>query len=258
MSDNISTQLLNDLENEVHVWFCRPDEVMDTIILDGYRSILSAEESEKHDRFYFEKDRHSYLVSHALVRKVLSSYCAVKPEEWRFTISQHGKPEISSAIKCPAIKFNLSHTDGMSAVVVTLDADCGVDVENITRRSKTLAVAERMFAEPEVAVMRDSEDSHLNNIFFEYWTLREAYVKALGTGLGGSSKEFYFIVEGEHQNSRVADLHFVEAGCKKSSPWNFVLLKPSSEHVIAVSFKMNKLEQSLDEQICVISKRFQP
>ncbi|MCK5664900.1 MAG: hypothetical protein KAI17_15520, partial [Thiotrichaceae bacterium] len=112
MGENNSIQLLNNLENELHVWFCCPDKITDKSVLDEYRSILSIEEIAKYKRFHFEKDRHSYLISHALVRKVLSSYCDVKPDEWGFTNNQHGKPDISPEIKCPALKFNLSHTDG--------------------------------------------------------------------------------------------------------------------------------------------------
>ena len=113
-----------DLENEVHVWFCRPDEITDAVKLDDYRSILSTDERDKQQRFHSANDQHSYLVSHALVRKVLSMYCDVMPEQWLFTFNLHGKPEISpqilSELDCPPIKFNLSHTEGLSVCVVSL------------------------------------------------------------------------------------------------------------------------------------------
>lgn len=250
MSDNISTQLLNDLEKEIHVWFCQPDEVTDATILDGYHSILSTEESDKHDRFHFEKDRHGYLVSHALVRKALSSYCAVEPEEWRFTLNQHGKPEILSDIKCPPIKFNLSHTDGMSVVVTTLNHNCGIDVEHAQRKSNYLAVAERMFAEAEVSVMRNANDKESRDHFVDYWTLREAYVKALGTGLGGSSKAFYFNIAEQGDSRRRADILFVPADKDKSLAWQFTVLKLSTEHVASVAIK----DEGAGERVLVSRK----
>ena len=246
MGENNSIQLLNDLENEFHVWFCCPDKITDKSVLDEYRSILSVEEIAKYKRFHFEKDRHSYLISHALVRKVFSSYCNVKPDKWSFTNNQHGKPDISPEIKCPALKFNLSHTDGMSVCVVSLENDCGIDVENIQRKSRTFAVADRMFAPAEVATMRSSNDGEVQRKFFEFWTLREAYVKAIGTGLGGSSKAFYFTVEEQSTGERkMSKIHFVPDDSSQSSAWQFVLLNLSSEHISAVALKDESIKDKM-------------
>jgi len=249
MGENNSIQLLSNLENEVHVWFCCPDKITDKSVLDEYISILSAEETAKYKRFHFEKDRHSYLVSHALVRKVLSSYCGISPNEWGFTNNQHGKPDISPEIKCPALKFNLSHTDGMSVCVVSLDNDCGIDVENVQRKSRTFAVADRMFAAAEVATMRSGNDSEVQRKFFEFWTLREAYVKAIGTGLGGSSKAFYFSVDEQEDSRREARIHFVPSDKGKSSVWQFLLLKLSDQHVAAVSVKSENVKKIVSQNI---------
>jgi len=249
MGENNSIQLLNNLEDECHVWFCRPDEITEKFVLDEYHLMLSVEESAKYKRFHFEKDRHSYLISHALVRKVLSSYCNVKPDEWAFTNNQHGKPDISPEIKCPALKFNLSHTDGMSVCVVSLESDCGIDVENTQRKSRTFAVADRMFSPAEVATMRSGNDSEVQRKFFEFWTLREAYVKAIGTGLGGSSKEFYFSVAEQDDSRREAYIHFSPSNKDKSSAWQFLLLKLSGQHVAAISVKSENIKKIVSQKI---------
>ncbi len=269
MCDNLlaDKDLIGSLENENHVWFCRPDEITDKVILDEYLSILSNEEREKYERFHFEKDSHSYLVSHALVRKVLSRYCDVQPEAWKFSFNQHGKPEILSSIKCPNIKFNLSHTDGMSACVVSLNNDCGVDVENIHRKSKLHAVAERMFAEQETEIMSACDENEMQKKFFYFWTLREAYVKAVGTGLGGSSKEFYFTIAAADkdeisekdsvENIRAAYINFVDSKKNVDLAWQFFLLEPSSEHVAAVAVSIDSdINDSVIKKI--VSQKIQP
>ena len=249
MPESNSIQLLDDLENEVHVWSCCPDKITENPVLEEYLSILSADELAKYKRFHFEKDRHSYLVSHALVRKVLSSYCNVKPDEWGFMSNQHGKPDISPEINCPALKFNLSHTDGMSVCVVSLENDCGIDVENAQRKSRTFAVADRMFAPAEVATMRSGNDSEVQRKFFEFWTLRESYVKAIGTGLGGSSKAFYFSVDEQGDDRREARIHFVPSDKGKSSIWKFLLLKLSGQHVAAISVKTENIKKIVSQKI---------
>lgn len=263
MCKNLSTKkdFLKSLENEIHVWFCYPDEISNEVILDEYRSILSNEEREKHQRFHFEKDRHSYLVSHALVRKVLSRYCGVKPETWCFDFNQHGKPEISFYIECPNLKFNLSHADGLSACVVSLGNDCGVDVENIQRKNKVQAVAERMFATEETKIMLACDESERQKIFFDFWTLREAYVKALGEGLGGSSKEFYFTIDAakiddamntKSTNVRAAKINFVDSEKKINKNWQFFLLEPSLNHVAAIAVVTDSVIKK------IVSQKIQP
>ncbi len=269
MSINLltDTSLIKSLENETHVWFCHPDEITDDATLDEYLSILSNEEREKYQRFHFEKDSHSYLVSHALVRKVLSRYCDVQPEAWRFSFNRHGKPEISSSIECPDIKFNLSHADGMSACVVSLNNDCGVDVENIHRKNKLNAVAERMFAEQEAKIMSACDESEVQKSFFDFWTLREAYVKAVGTGLGGSSKEFYFTISAADkdeisekdsaENIRAAYINFVDSKKNVDLAWQFFLLEPSSEHVAAVAVS---IDSAINDSVIkkIVSQKIQP
>ncbi len=253
----VEKNLIERLESEVHVWFCHPGEISDQTILDGYSSILSNEESEKHQRFHFKKDRHSYLVSHALVRKVLSRYCDVSAEVWKFSYNQHGKPDISSDIECPNLKFNLSHTDGLSVCVVSLDNDCGVDVENIQRKNKLHSVAERMFARQEIETMLACSDSEMQKKFFDFWTLREAYVKALGAGLGGSSKEFYFTIETVGKDKvvesiRIANIYFVDHKKKVDFAWQFFLLEPSSDYVAAIAVSADSVTKR------IVSQKIQP
>ena len=233
----VDKNLIGSLENENHVWFCRPDEITDQTKYNDYLSILSNEEREKYRRFHFDKDRHSYLISHVLVRKTLSRYCEVLPEKWQFTFNQHGKPEISPEVQCSNLKFNLSHTDGMSACVVTLESDCGVDVENIHRNNKLDAVAKRMFAGKELEVILNSDGENKQKNFFNFWTLREAYVKALGTGLGGSSKEFHFTIDAANANDKKmsrAEINFVDSYKADELEWQFFLLEPSSSHIAAI------------------------
>lgn len=229
---------LENLENEIHVWFCSPEDVTDSSKLDYYHSILSSDEQQRQQSFRLARDQHSYLVSHALSRTVLSSYCDILPQQWLFDINDHGKPEIATAIDCPPLRINLSHTDGLVMCAVTLYYDCGIDVENLQRKNRLLSVAERMFASQELQTLRTLDDAAMRLKFFDYWTLRESYVKALGTGLSGSSKQFYFEVMDSTEAQRDAEICFDDSLKKKDQQhvdWQFTLLTPSAEHTAAVA-----------------------
>jgi 4'-phosphopantetheinyl transferase len=225
------------LENEVHIWFCRPETLKDEEKLVAYRSVLSAQEIQQHERFHFEKDKHSYLVSHALLRHTLSKYASVDASQWKFSCNAHGKPELvkrTTALDSgiPALDFNLTHTDGLCACVVTLGKACGIDAENIHRTNRLSAVAQRMFADEELLILDENSDGQYQ--FFNFWTLREAYVKALGTGLAGSSKAYYFSVDTADMS---ASINFRNSQQTESSNWQFNLYEPTKQHRLAVAFE---------------------
>lgn len=232
MADSpVTTNLYDRLQTEVHVWFCQPLLIKDQSKLSEYKSVLSKQEIERYDRFYFEKDRHSYLVSHALLRQSLSKYTDVHASQWQFSNNEHGKPQLVSSSAVPDICFNLTHTAGLSACVVSLKRTCGIDAENIHRKNDLKSVAQRMFADEEIARL---EDNSINQSFYYFWTLREAYVKAMGTGLAGSSKEFYFDID---KRDLSVQLHQKNTSYNNGESWHFRLYEPTPEHVLAVGFQ---------------------
>jgi len=142
--------------------------------------LLSDTEQQRLMRFRFEPDRLMFLAARALVRLTLSRCSDVRPEAWQFKTGTHGRPEISHP-RSP-LRFSLSHTKGLAACAVILERDIGLDVEALTREL-AIDVARRFFSEREVdELLRTPIDGRAIR-FLEYWTLKEAYVKARGLGL---------------------------------------------------------------------------
>jgi 4'-phosphopantetheinyl transferase len=151
-------------------------------------AVLSDDERVRLRRFRFERDRRTYLVAHALVRNTLSRYADVPPEAWQFRPGIHGRPEISAP--ATQLRFSLSHTAGLAACAVILERDIGVDVEDRSRRTAAEG-AERVFSERERRdLCRASTTDHRDRKFLEYWTLKEAYIKARGLGLSLPLEQF--------------------------------------------------------------------
>jgi 4'-phosphopantetheinyl transferase len=179
---NEDSVTLDDLDTEVHVWLARPGDITDSEQLENYFQLLSEDEQERCKRFHFEVHRKLYLVSHALVRTRLSRYLDVAPEDWRFSEGEFGRPEISTQNHAAGIRFNLSHTEGLAALVVCLDDDCGVDVERLSRVKDLPGVAKRVYTPPELKDLNRRAGDSLQGRFTDYWTLKEAYMKARGMG----------------------------------------------------------------------------
>jgi len=172
--------------------------------------------------------RRRFAVAHALVRRTLSSYAGVAPAEWRFRSGPHGKPEIEPEPGLPPLRFNLSHTEGLCACAVTLGRDIGVDVEMTARRADRAAIARRFFA-PEEAAAIDA----LPELFFDYWTLKEAFIKACGRGMSLPLRQFSFRIgeRGEPEFSFGPEL------AEDPSHWRFFRHAPTPRHLGAVAVR---------------------
>jgi 4'-phosphopantetheinyl transferase len=178
--------------NAVHVDLVETANTAALDKLDAYKTLLSRDEQERMARFVFDRDRRAFLITRALVRTMLSRYAGVAPAEWRFIANVHGRPEILDRPPgAPDLRFNISHTDGLIACAVTIGREVGVDVEHINRHL-THDVAGRFFAPNEVTDLRRLPEDEQRRAFFDYWTLKEAYIKARGFGLALPLGDFAF------------------------------------------------------------------
>jgi 4'-phosphopantetheinyl transferase len=168
---------------EVRVLYAASAGVADEGAKERCRAMLSAEERARHIRFHFEQDQHSYLAAHALTRGVLGRLLGADPAELRFESGEHGRPELCWPDRRPRMRFNLSHTRGLVACAVALEHDVGVDVEQIDRRVEIDQLARSVFSTAEREGLAALDGDRKRQRFFELWTLKEAYIKAVGKGL---------------------------------------------------------------------------
>ncbi|TCK18860.1 4'-phosphopantetheinyl transferase [Thiogranum longum] len=217
------------LSSEAHVWLVTPESISDSAILQYCHEILDPDERSKVDRFLHPRDSHSYLVSHAMVRSVLSRYAAIAPSDWRFSHGKHGRPEIACENQA-RLRFNLTHTNGLAACIVTNNDKCGIDAERLKDRTNPLGVAKRMFSSHEHEQLQKYEGTAFLKYFYERWTLREAYVKALGIGISFPTRQLRFNVVKEK-----IDITFDDAIDDSEDNWEFRLIQPDTEHIVALA-----------------------
>ncbi len=184
------------LGRESHVWLAQPPKIHDPELLARYRAILDKEEIARLERLRSPVLQQLFLVSHALVRTTLSYYRDVDPKDWRFEEGEEGKPMIASPRGDGRLCFNLSHTAGLSACVIALDHDCGVDIERVGRVKDLLAVAKRVFSGVERADLEARSGADQQGRFSDYWTLKEAYIKATGLGFKTPLRKISFRLDG--------------------------------------------------------------
>ncbi len=196
-----STFPLTIESQEIHIWMTWPDEITDISLLSSYELILTQEERQRCQRFLREKDRKMALITRAFSRDVLSRYLNIQPQEVRFTVDGNQKPQLLEP-SLP-LSFNLSHTQGLIICSVILHADIGCDVELIKRQNAFMEIAKRYFAACEINDLKAMPADIQQKRFFEYWTLKESYLKALGDGLNRPLNDCSF-----HIGQKSADLFY--------------------------------------------------
>jgi 4'-phosphopantetheinyl transferase len=197
---------------------------------ERYAALLDQTETERCRQFRFERDRTSYAISHALLRTTLSRYADVAPQDWRFTVDRYGKPRIAEPAYAVELQFNLSHTKGAALVGVMRNASIGVDVETFDRTNDCDALARRYFSPTEVAALGAMPEETRRAAFFEYWTLKEAYIKGRGLGLSLPLDQFSF-----GWNERRISISFDPRMNDRPEAWRFVKWRPWPEFAAAVA-----------------------
>ncbi|RKK02293.1 4'-phosphopantetheinyl transferase superfamily protein [Pseudoroseomonas wenyumeiae] len=200
----------------------------DAMMPTAWWSFLDAEERDRAVRFHNEEDRQSYVAAHALKRAMLAEATGLEPGALRWMRNHAGKPELHPALNFPQLRFNISHTRGLVACGLTLNDDIGVDVEAITRPVNVLELAEHSFTREEFTKIGLLPAHEHEAYFLRLWTLKEAFVKALGTGLPFGLDRF---------SMRLDPISLVRAPEEAGSPdrWRFTQLHPTPCHVLSVA-----------------------
>jgi 4'-phosphopantetheinyl transferase len=255
-SANNSKNPLKIKKNEIHLWQVNPDKITQPELLNKYKSLLSDDETAKQQRYKFSHDKHDALITRAFVRDLLSYYTDIAPSDWRFEKGEKDKPEI---VNPPLpLRFNLSHTKGLIICAVTLESDIGCDVENTTRNNDVLAIANRYFSSIETKELFSLPEEQQRNRFFDYWTLKESYIKAWGLGLAIPLKDFSFDISDDliEKNTtftikKMISLSFAQHRVDNADRWKNWLLYPegNEQHRVAIALRAKENNQDTPYQL---------
>ncbi len=216
---------------EAYVFYTDVETVTAPEVLTACHAVLSEEERDRQRAFHFSADRHLFLVAHALLRNSLSHYASVAPQAWRFDVGPQGRPEISKSQRAVTdLRFNLSHARQLAACVIARHVDVGIDVECLDRKVDIVSIADRYFAPSESAQLARLTGHDQELRFLEYWTLKEAYVKAQGGGLSIPLDAFHF-QQDEHRQWRIG---FSDSS-ERPDRWQFRCLRPTPKHVMSIA-----------------------
>jgi len=221
---------LNLAAGEVHVWYAHEQLLGDGSLSARFEAMLAPDERERRDRMKFEQGRREQLLARGMLRELLSLYSTgTAPSAWTFVRGESGRPSLAPPFDVTGLHFNLAHSAGLVVIAIGRMPQLGIDVEHESR-SISPAIARRYFSAAEVAALQALKTEDQPERLLRLWTSKEAYLKAIGTGVAGGlgCMTFSFGAGGEVGFERADDPH--------AGQWVFRAFKPRG-YVLALAYR---------------------
>jgi 4'-phosphopantetheinyl transferase len=216
------------LPNEVHVW--RASLQVPNFVLDKYSQLLSDDELSRRDRFHFEKDRRRYSFGRGVLRFILGIYLGADPKDVDFSYGDYGKPFLDSALYDIPIHFNHAHSNDLSLYAFSLSRSVGIDVEYMRPIPDYDKISENNFSLGENAILQKLPENLKQEAFYNIWTRKEAYIKAVGCGLTIPLNTFEVSVI----SSEPVRLKSTDCSYEKAYRWRMESFNPSKGYAAAI------------------------
>ncbi|WP_367155062.1 4'-phosphopantetheinyl transferase superfamily protein [Methylomonas sp. HYX-M1] len=198
---------------------------LDRPALAGCYGMLSAEERAKAESFKLNRVRDRYAASRFYLRQTLADYLGCSAHGLRFTLGPYGKPSLA----CGSLFFNISHTGEMLSIAVTDVSEVGIDIEAVKPRANLTCLAQRCFSPAEYAHWQALPAAEHSASFYRLWTKKEAYVKAIGRGIG------FGLENCEFDPAEHGQITALPPGCGDRDAWRIVELDVGVDHYAALA-----------------------
>jgi 4'-phosphopantetheinyl transferase len=214
----------------VHVWQASLRQTQ--AVVQQLHHTLSSDEVERAKRFHFADDRDAFIVARGILRWLLASYLHAEPERLTFCYEPAGKPYLSDSF-ADQLYFNVSHSHDMALFAISHQPKIGIDIEYIRPILDMEHVAANTFSRNENAELRSVPHHLALEGFFNCWTRKEAFVKAIGSGFSFPLQDFDVSLT----PGRSAKLLFVAGSESEAARWSMHDLKFSPDYAAAVALE---------------------
>ena len=187
---------------------------------------LTPDEHARLARFKVAHAARDYLLGRWLARRALADHTGVAPSQWSFELSRHGRPMPQAQGVSAAPDLNLSHGGGLVVCACAAGLEVGVDVESVDRPMPRAGL-ERFLPQGELASLRAVPAAQRCDRLWRLWTLKEALLKAMGTGFAGKLAAAEIRLDGPGPPC--------PADPAQRARWTLFELRPTSRHRLALA-----------------------
>jgi 4'-phosphopantetheinyl transferase len=219
----------------LHLWTVRTDDLDEGMLAGRLAGILPADERSEARRFHRARDQHQFVIARALARQALSHHFHVAAGDWRFERDRNRRPFVAAPEVSAPVRFSISHTQGLVACLTSLSAEAAVDVEKIDSEQNLALLVRQVLSPAEQTALSALSGTDRTARFFDYWTLKEAYAKARGLGLGLTFSDVGFELD---PDGRIR-AHFASDLNDDPSAWLFWRRVLPPRHTLSVAARKN-------------------
>jgi 4'-phosphopantetheinyl transferase len=193
-----------------------------------YSAVLSAEELQRASRFRFDHLKTRFILCRGALRILLGRYLGEAPASVQFQYGSKGKPRVESGLK-----FNVSHSGDLAVFAFAAELDVGIDIEQARSIPDMHQIASHFFSMEECADLQSVDMARRSQAFFNCWTRKEAYIKAIGDGLSIPLDSFRVSLHPDHE----ARLISIQNNPNPTKAWSMHHFAPAAGYIGAVAFK---------------------
>ena len=207
-------------------------------------SVLTFEEQERVQKFYFKGDYKLCLIGRLMIRQCIRIVLGIPWKEIVLSRSIKGKPFLANDTNGKNFFFNVSHHGDFTVLAASTCSNIGVDImkycyPNNTDIPSFFKLMKRQFVEEEWNFINSFNDEwNQLTAFYRLWCLKESYVKAIGVGIGtDSASSIKFKPKTIVLKSMCSDseLHIQN----QKQPWTFYETMIDDQHVVSVAMDSN-------------------
>ena len=196
------------------------------------QKILSPGELDQAGRYRFAHLQRRFIIRRAVLRQLLAARLATSPLAVRLELGVHGKPIVSGQADGGDLRFNCSHSGDWALVALARGIELGVDLEQHRPMTDAADVAKKFFTTAEINELNQLPSALKTAGFFNCWTRKEAFIKALGLGLSYPLNRFVVSLSPE----KPAALLAVTDDPAALEKWSMISLKVVPEYSAALVF----------------------
>lgn len=215
------------LPEDVHVWHVPLNQ---PLMEPAFFTTLSTDEQARATKFHVKDDRCRWVVCRGVLRALIGQHMDMEPSTVQFSYGACGKPALAATDN---FRFNVSHSQDVAVIAISWQREIGIDIEVVRHLDDAMQVAQRVFADEEVAAYTAVPNNLKLQAFFNCWTRKEAFIKAIGEGMSFPLKEFAVTL---YPNESARLLHIC-GDHAAASMWQLRSLAPAPGFVGAVAAK---------------------
>ncbi len=215
-------------ENHIQIW--KADLDVSEPFRKSLWNFLSRDEQKRAEKFRINDDCNNFIAARGILRFLLGRYLNIEPERITFDYGEYGKPIV---VNDDSLRFNISHSNGVGLFAFTQKLELGVDIEFCKREIEIIAIAKRFFSQNEIKALSTLSGEDRVTGFYNCWTRKEAFIKAIGEGLSFPLDKF----EVSLSPAKSAKLLAVNCDTKAELNWSLRSFKPYQNFIGALAFR---------------------